>query len=257
MGSSRQGGSAGSGMNTMVTGVVAASENATLSRSDVRSGREGVRVSKVTMPADGWIVVRSARPPYSVLGTEAVPAGTSRDVTVRLRAADGLNAFVALHVDRGVRGVFEFDPSSARRNPDAEVFVDGAPVEIPLRIHDFGVDVAANTALVMVKDQPAKPDSVRVEYVYLPESSWLVVSRLVDGLPGESIGAVLRPRGEFQGVEIPLEEPVTAGERLRLTVHADRGVGGRFEYDPSDPLALPDQPYIGAGVIVSQDFTVR
>jgi len=248
------GGAMGSGAesNGMVEGVVAHSSTAALAPGDVHGTESGVFVDKVTAPAKGWLVVHSAIPPYPAMGATAIPAGTSSGHSIALSAADGTNAFVALHVDRGTPGEFEFDYARPRQSPDTMVYVDRKPVQAPVRLDGFGVNLLANSALLLVKDQRVRGGELLVDYALLPEASWISVNVIEKGLPGKRIGLVARPAGEQQSVRVPLTSAVDPGDELVVTVHADRGAPGRFDFDAGDPFGGSDQPYVAAGVIVSQ-----
>ena len=245
------GGDSGEG-GGMVEGVVATSANAIIEMgSGSRVSSEGVSVARVVAPADGWVVVNSVESPGSTLGKTWVPKGESRNVIVKLDAADGPRARVALHVDRGTKRTYEFDAERPLRTPDAQVFVDRTPVQTALSLTGFGVDVLANSALLMVEDQPAGARSVKVAYLLVPGPSWVSVIAIKDGLPAEVLGRTWRAAGEYQQIAVPLDEVSSPGEVL-VTVHQDAGTRSRFEFDPADPLGSADQPYRSAGEIVSK-----
>jgi len=241
----------------MVEGVVADARNASLSAVDVRGTSQGVFVENVTSPVKGWLVVHSANPPYPAIGTAQIPAGESSGHLIKLFSADGTNAFVALHVDRGAPGTFEFDYTRPRLSPDTRVYVDRKPVQVPVTIKGFGIDLLANSALLLVKDQKVAGRQLTVDYLLVPEASWISVNLLEDGLPGKQVGLVGRPAGEQQSVIVPLSAPVAPGDDLVVTVHADRGAIGSFDFAANDPMAGSDQPFVAAGVIVSQRIRVK
>ena len=252
MGGSGMGGDSGEG-GGMVEGVVATPANAIIEMgSGSRVSSEGVSVARVVAPADGWVVVNSVESPGSTLGKAWVPKGESRNVIVKLDAADGPRARVSLHVDRGTKRTYEFDPERPLRSPDAQVFVDRTPVQTALSLTGFGVDVLANSALVLVEDQPAGTRSVEGRL-----SAW---SRSVVGLGYRHQGRPARracsaergaPRASTSRSLVPLDEVSSPGEVL-VTVHQDAGTRSRFEFDPADPLGSADQPYRSAGEIVSK-----
>jgi len=178
-----------------------------------------------------------------------VPKGESRDVLVKLKAADGPRAVVSLHVDRGVDDTFEFDASKPARSPDAMIYVDRKAVLEPITLTSFGVDVLANSTLLMVDDQPAGTRSVKVAYLLIPGPSWIAVSTISNGLPGKFLGVIKRQAGEYQSIEIPLAAKSTPGQ-VDVTVYQDAGTQDRFDFDLANPLGSLDQPNRSAGEIV-------
>ena len=84
-----------------------------------------VSVARVTSPGPGWIVVHSQHngEPDAIIGSTAVPAGTSRGVIVPVDASRATETLYAmLHVDAGTPGVFEFP------GPDIPAAVSGQVV---------------------------------------------------------------------------------------------------------------------------------
>ncbi len=112
----------------MMLGVVVAEENVALEVEDEQMGAEGtISVSRVLAPDDSWLVVHleEGGMPGMRVGLEPVVAGESTAVVVMLEEdammADRL--IVALHADRGKRGVFEFDMDHFMKSPDKPYFV--------------------------------------------------------------------------------------------------------------------------------------
>ena len=234
----------------MIEGVVSSADKAIIEMgSGSRVSSEGVLVSRVVLPTDGWVVVNSTQEAHQPLGMTRVPQGESRDVLVRLKAADGPRAVVSLHVDRGVKDTFEWDSSMPLRSPDAMIYVDRKPVLEPITLSSFGVDVVANSALLMVEDQPAGRRALEVAYLLIPGPSWIAVHAITNGLPGKLLGQTKREGGEYQRILIPLDAKSTPG-KVDVTVYQDGGTPGRFEFDVTDPLGSLDQPYRSAGEIV-------
>jgi len=256
MGGGGMGGSGGDA-GGMVNGVVASTKNAVLKADDVRGTSGGIMVERVVAPRGGWLVARSINPPYSVLGTAAIEQGESVDTLIKLGTIDAADAYVALHVDRGTPGVFEFDPERPRQSQDAAVYVDSAPVQVPVRLTGLGANVVANSVLVLTKDQKIANRALVVDYLITPEPVWIRVNLLEGGLPGKQLGLVPRPSGEQQSIVVPLSQTVKAGDVLVVTVHADRGLSGTFEFDARNPFSGADQPYVAAGVLVSQRITAQ
>ncbi len=208
-------------------------------------------VPYVHAPTDGWVVVRSAVSPGEVLGYAAVPEGESRNVEVKLAAADGYAVRVALHGDRGASGVFEFDAERPERSSDGPYYVGSVAVEQFTELTGFGEVVSANSASLLVDESQAVKDAISVRYVLTPGPSWVVVSLWEGGLPGKVVGYAPRKAGETFEVSVPVSG-VGEAEELYVTMHADLGAADVFEYDNADPLGSEDPPFVSAGVVVSQ-----
>jgi hypothetical protein len=236
----------------MAQGVVADSDRASIDiGSSSRVSSEGVLVARVVAPSDGWVVVDSALGAGRPLGITWVPEGESREVLVKLTAANAPRAVVSLHVDRGKARVWEYDPLRPGPSRDARVLVDRTPVAVALELSSYGSEVLANSALVRVEDQPAGRRAITVAYLLVPGPSWVSVMALKDGLPSKVLGKTWRAAGEYQQIEVPLDEPSSPGE-IDVTVHLDAGIPRRFEFNPADPLGSTDQPLRSAGEIVSK-----
>ncbi|MDO9107993.1 MAG: hypothetical protein Q7U89_03270, partial [Coriobacteriia bacterium] len=254
MGMADGGSTPGPGMGL---GVVAANGDASLEVAEESSSAQGILVSRVVSPGDGWLVIRSVAAPYGVLGRVRVESGESRDVLVTLDAADSAFVRVALHADRGHHRVFEYDPVRPQRSFDKPVFVDQVPVENDIVITNFGVEAPQNLASVAVKDQELGPDgSLLVDYVRLPGPSWVAVHIMSDGVPGRLLGWLARGKGESFAFSVPLDG-AEAGDRVMVTLHADLGEIFRFEYDVSGPLGSIDQPYSASGIVVAKTVLLR
>ncbi len=249
-------GAGGGDGGVMAAAVVADARDATMTLGPDATSQAGVVVDRVVAPRDGWVVVRSATPPGVVLGKTLVRKGANEGVVVPLAAADGAQARLALHVDRGALGGFEFDPQRVGRNMDGPVYAGRSPVELPLSLDGYGVNVEANSVLILVEDQKIANDELLVSYFITPGPSWISVNEVAGGLPGRRIGLKKTGAGEVQQVRIPLEGRPESGE-LVVTVHADRGVPGSFEYEVTDPLGSSDQPYRSANVVVSGRISVK
>ena len=111
------------------------------------------------------------------------------------------------------------------------------------------MDVLANSALLMVEDQPAGARALEVAYLLVPGPSWIAVHTITDGLPGKLLGRTKREGGEYQRILIPLDAKTTPGQ-VDVTVYQDGGTPGQFEFDVANPLGSLDQPYRSAGEIV-------
>ena len=145
-------------------------------------------------PTNGWLVVRSPVAPGGILGKTWVPQGQSRDVVVRLTAAEGADVRVALHVDRGIKREFEFDPSRPASSPDKPVVVAGKALETRMPLEGYGANAVANSALLLVEDQAVRSGTLTIRYLLLPTPGWISVNKIENGLPGKRVRACLPAR---------------------------------------------------------------
>ena len=240
--------------------VIAAPRNANLKVA--QDGDPDVKASSITAaqvmaPADGWLVARSATSPGGVLGRTRVHRGENSAVVIKLSNPDSTQVRVALHIDRGAKGSFEFDPTGKRRRPDSPVYAAGLPIESDVTLSEFGIDSIAHAAIIQAADQRIESGVLTVNYLLLPEASWVVVNQVGDdGLPGRQIGLINRQAGESQQLRIPLTVAAPTGG-LVITVFADRGKPGRFEYSAKQPFSSPDRPLVSAGVVLSQQVVAK
>jgi hypothetical protein len=133
--------------------------------------------------------------------------------------------------------------------------VEGAPVESALTLLGWGADTDPNTALVMVEDQKAGA-TMDVAYLLVPAQSWIEVRRIEKDAPTRRLGVLLRSAGEYHRVAVPIQE-AAPGDELLVTVLADRGTLGVFEPSMDEPMRAIDQPWVSAGVVVSQRVRLR
>jgi hypothetical protein len=251
----RMGMGGGSASGGMASGVIAMARDASMSAPIFDAAAGTIDISRVLAPDDGWVVVRSAASAGGVLGYAPVSRGENRGVAVRLRTVEGRRVRVALFVDRGVRGTLEFDPTVPEVAFDKPVYVEGAPVESALTLLGWGADTDPNTALVMVEDQKAGA-TLDVAYLLVPTQSWIEVRRIEKDVPTRRLGILLRSAGEYHRVAVPIQE-TAPGDELLVTVLADRGTLGLFEPSTDEPMRAIDQPWVSAGVVVSQRIRLR
>jgi hypothetical protein len=119
---------ANAGAGSKMLGVVVSEKAAKLAVADQPGTTGSIVVESVTAPGPSWIVVHldESGKPGMRIGVVAVPAGTSTRVTVPLKNVMLTDkVIVALHADRGVAGVFEFDMKAFESSPDKPYFVGG------------------------------------------------------------------------------------------------------------------------------------
>jgi len=109
-------------------GVVVSEKAAKLVVADQPGADGSITVDSVTAPGPSWIVVHldEGGKPGMRVGVVPVPGGTSTRVTVPLKNVMLTDkVIVALHADRGIAGVFEFDMKAFESSPDKPYFVGG------------------------------------------------------------------------------------------------------------------------------------
>jgi len=111
-----------------MVGVVATKKAAAIEVMDQPGARGSIKVAKVLAPGQSWIAVHldDNGMPGRRIGLQAVPAGESKDVVVKIddvKLTDKL--IVALHADRGIVGTFEFASDKFDSSPDKPYFVGG------------------------------------------------------------------------------------------------------------------------------------
>jgi len=118
-------------------GVKADAGDAAIKVVDQPGATGGIVVESATAPTGAWVVVHldDDGAPGQRVGLQQIPAGTSTQLDVRLEPlplTDKL--FVAVHADRGVAGLFEFDMMDKINSADQPFFVNGEEVATAVSI---------------------------------------------------------------------------------------------------------------------------
>jgi hypothetical protein len=112
----------------------------------------------------------------------------------------------------------------------------------------LGVVVSPRNAALDVSNQRSAAERLIVGRVLAPGPSWVVVTTAdAAGSGAIVVGMTHLPAGESRAVEVGLDESVGLFGRVTVALHADRGVIGRFEFDPARFEASPDKPYFVNG----------
>jgi hypothetical protein len=120
-----------------------------------------------------------------------------------------------------------------------------------------GLIVKAGSASMRVDDQLGAHDAIAVSEVEVPDASWLVAYRVgMAGMPGALLGYVRVPAGISADVTIPIDPSIRLTPLAIISLNADRGVAGRFEFDMSRFDSSPDKPYYVDGRAVQTTITV-
>ena len=116
-----------------------------------------------------------------------------------------------------------------------------------------GVVVTPGEASLTVSDQRSSAGTLVVDRILVPGPSWLVVSVPDSGGSGpEVVGRLHVVQGQTLHAAVPLDPGVGLFTKVTVTVHADRGIAGTFEFDPARYEASPDKPYfVGASELAT------
>jgi hypothetical protein len=111
-----------------------------------------------------------------------------------------------------------------------------------------GVVAAPGSVLLKVSSQSSRAGHLTIARVLVPDASWVVVTapRTAQS-PERVVGLVRVPAGDSRNVDVALGRGVALDQRLAVTLHVDRGVAGRFEFDRARFDTSPDKPYYVAG----------
>ena len=118
-----------------MVGVVTAAGSASIEATDQVGPAGQVVVHRVVAPDDSWVVAYIAE--LGGTAGESVGAalvvGESLDVVVPLESNVAMSQkfVLALNVDSGVHGRFEFDPARFEASPDKPYYVGGSEVSVP------------------------------------------------------------------------------------------------------------------------------
>jgi hypothetical protein len=118
-------------------GVKAGSGTASIEASAQPGAAGQLVISKVKTPTDAWVVVHLEKDggPGQRVGLVHVPAGQSTEVVVPLDPVKLTpKLVVALHVDKGDPGLFEFDMDDKINSVDQPFFVGGKEVAIKVAV---------------------------------------------------------------------------------------------------------------------------
>jgi hypothetical protein len=242
----------------LVWGYVASAQDAQLVADTQKSSILAVVLSKVVAPEAAWVCVyeNDRGVVGKMVGQILVRQGVTTNVEIPLDPLKSDKVFVLMHSDRGKPGVFEFDPKSKDNSPDRPVFVDGVELSVPMILARYGVRAAPGTAKIAVYRQGSIGSTVTVGSVLAPTDSWIVVQQQQNGRPGKVIGIAPVPAGSLVDYPVGLESGPPQGNFF-VTLFADAGVRGKFEFSPTSPLTSPDQPYYVDGVPVTAEVPVK
>ncbi len=192
-----------------------------------------VKIKKVIVPEDGWVVVYRLGEGRKRMGVAPVHRGMNQQVTVSYPEAlddyDVVLCEVVVHNDRGQNGVFE-------EEVDLPVVVDGRPLLARFFVFKGG---EVGDAWILVEDQEVQNRTIVIEEVGVREPSDVVIHRDAGNRPKVPgiIGKTPLEPGVHRNVEVKIypEEPITCGERLWPMLHV-RTVSDDQPFDTDKPI---------------------
>lgn len=133
-----------------------------------------------------------------------------------------------------------------------------AIVNLPGSSRMVGVVTKQGSAsLRVVVDQLGANAGIVVAEVHAPDDSWLVAYSTGEaGMSGGLLGYVHVDAGTSADVLVPIDPQIRLTPDALITLNADRGVRGKFEFDPNRYDSSPDKPYYVAGEAVQATVTV-
>jgi hypothetical protein len=244
-------------------GIVAAERTASVEVMDQPGAEGSIVVASVKVPRASWLAVHldDNGMPGKRIGLKAIPAGTSKDVTVELDKNAKLTdkVIVAVHADYGTIGTFEFAMDRFESSADKPYFVGGMELAMEASVakKPFGVVAAPGTASIKVSDQPGVTSTLVVDEAIAPTGAFVVVHADDNGKPGARLGVTPIPAGTSTKVAVTLDPSVPLTDKVLVAVHADRGTAGVFEFDMMDKYNSPDQPFFVDGQEVATAAAVK
>lgn len=129
----------GADADAPMSGIVIRAGEAAVTSHDQFGASDSLVVDTVTAPGPAWLVAYRAGMEGmagAMLGYVAVPAGTSRNVTIPIDPSIRLTtlAIIVLNADRGVPGRFEFDMDRFEASTDKPYYVAGAAVQTTVTV---------------------------------------------------------------------------------------------------------------------------
>ena len=209
----------------------------------------GVSVDSVASPETAWLVFRRGEGgmPGDVLksirvdtGVESTGAQFPKEPAYSLRAGD--TVWVALHIDRGTSGIFEYPgPDAPMRDASGEG-VSASFVILPPDLQS-----------VVAVDQPIDAGAIFIDEVHSRNPGWIVLHE-DDGSGAPSndkgVGWARVWSGRTTDIEVLIESPITPGVRIWAVLHTDDTPVGTYDW----PTA--DLPLEQGGTIVADSFDI-
>lgn len=216
---------------------------------DQRVEGSAVVAASVSMPDDGWVVVRADQTgsPGDVLGiSQLLKKGVIADVVIpfTLPLEEDQVVHATIHVDGDRDGSFTYEPPDAFIDEIATL-ANGDPATVSALIELLppleGGDVA-------IEEQRTDGTSLDVAMAFLPAPGFVALQRDVEGEPGEVFAvSELLLAGPAADIELALDPPLRATQKVWAVVYVDRDEDGVL--DPAegrDEVAVRDDGTLAA-----------
>jgi len=208
--------------------------------------------------------------PGDVLGSTAVPAGTTAAIPVPIASGTAANnIWVTLHTDAGTQGTFEFDGQSGA---DMPITLNDKVAQTQIQLADQPVMMTALGQPIDSSVQPmlqvgsatvgsdASTGTLVLNQVTAPVNAWAEVHADSMGHPGKGLGMTQVMQGDNQNVSVALDAklmPAAPPDTIPATVwamlHIDDHAMGVYEYGM---VPGADVPIVYNGVVVTTPVTV-
>lgn len=120
---------------------------------------------------------------------------------------------------------------------------------------DMAWGYVASSERVKLQLMRAQSDQLVLDQVTVPTDAWVVVNIDQDGAPGRRVALQLLKQGAWKSVTVPVAG--ASNQKVIIALFADKGVRGKFEYDPNQKTKSPDRPYVVDGQAVSISVWMR
>jgi hypothetical protein len=117
----------------------------------------------------------------------------------------------------------------------------------------WGYVASGRDASLAMAERQSGIASITVAHVCVPEPAWIVVSG--DAMSGRTVGLKHINAGTTTGLILELDGVESKG--AIVSVYADRGVPGRFDFDPKAKTTSPDKPFFVNGKELAQTVALR
>lgn len=244
------------------SGVVAKPSEATITVSDQTAVTSVVRIDRVVAPAPSWVVLQAesaSGTPSTVFGSVHVDKGESTNVAVSVEPGTlPKRAIATLVADMGNHAELVYGESTGASGSmgsggsqgsaaDKPYVANGALVMARFAIQPLSSTVGSAEATIGAASRDATGTRVYATGVVTPGPSWLSVSVVASsGAPGAILAYAPVQSGSTPTVTVSLLSAMN-GQPLVVTLHADLGRSGQFDYTTADATGSPDQPYVAGG----------